>query len=54
MEEELLTTKQAADATGLSHWAIRWYCTRGKLGRKIGRQWLITKSELKDFQANRR
>ncbi len=45
----LLTTTQAAAILNLDESVMRAYCRQGRLGSKIGRQWLITTAELKRF-----
>lgn len=47
---ELLTTAQAAAELGLSEIRVRQICAEGKLGQRIGRQWLISAEELRQFK----
>lgn len=47
----LLTSAQVADALGISADSVRKYCQWGKLtGIKVGRDWFVTKSEVKRYQ----
>ena len=48
--EELLTVPEVAIELNRSEHRVREYCREGRLGRKIGRQWLITRSELEEFK----
>lgn len=55
--ENFLTTEEAAGLLGLSVDSVRRYCNDDKpkiKGKKIGRDWLISLSEVKKFQEKRR
>jgi excisionase family DNA binding protein len=54
MESKLLTTAEAADRLGLSEVRIRQLCNDGRLGRKVGRDWLFSEEELTAFLATDR
>jgi len=45
-----MTVQDAAKELGLSEQRIRVLCKEGRLGQKIGRQWLITYEELEAFK----
>jgi excisionase family DNA binding protein len=47
---ELLTIKQVAEELGLSENRVREFCQEGRLGEKVGHQWIITRAELEDFK----
>ena len=48
--EEFLTVQQAARELNRSEHRVREYSNEGRLGTKIGRQWLITRAELEEFK----
>lgn len=50
----ILTVSEVAEELGITEVTVRRYCQQGRLGEKIGRQWLITRSELDEFKKNRR
>jgi excisionase family DNA binding protein len=54
METKLLTTAEAADRLGISEVRIRQLCQDGRLGRKIGRDWLFTAEEVESFRRQSR
>ena len=47
---ELLTVKQVAKELGLSENRVREFCQEGRLGEKVGHQWIITRAELEEFK----
>ena len=47
---ELLSVKQVANELGISENRVREFCQEGRLGEKVGRQWIITRSELEAFK----
>jgi hypothetical protein len=49
----LLDTATAAEMIGLKRTTILLHCGNGKLGQKIGREWVIRLDELKRFQRDR-
>lgn len=49
--ETWLTTAEAAEVLGVSEGRIRQYCRAGRLGQKIGRNYLIRQSDAKTFSA---
>jgi excisionase family DNA binding protein len=51
---ELMTVAEVAEDLQVSQEYIRKLCQAGRLGRKVGRQWLITREELQAFKATRR
>lgn len=44
------TTKQAAEILGVSAIRVRQFCQEGRLGRKHGRDYLITEKDLQEFR----
>jgi len=50
MSTEYLTTAEAAAELDLSEIRVRQLCQDGRLGRKIGRNWAITRSQLEKFR----
>jgi excisionase family DNA binding protein len=50
MAEELLTVQEVAKELGRSEKRVREYCREGRLGHKVGRQWIITRTELEAFK----
>jgi hypothetical protein len=40
---------QAAKFLSLSHQRVRQFCGEGRLGTKVGQQWVITREELEAF-----
>ena len=51
---EILTVAQAAQELAITENTVRQYCQAGRLGRKFGRQWIITRQELDQFKEQRR
>lgn len=47
---ELLSVKEVAEELGVSENRVREYCQEGRLGGKVGRQWVITREELEAFK----
>ena len=50
MAEELLSVQEVARELGRSEKRVREYCREGRLGYKVGRQWIITRTELEAFK----
>lgn len=50
----LLTIAEAAEELGFHYNTVYRFCVAGRLGQKIGRQWLITREELNQFKATPR
>jgi len=48
------TTAQAAAELGISEGLVRRYCRAGRLGSRIGRNFSITKTQLKRFAEKER
>ncbi len=48
--DELLTVQEVAKELNRSEHRVREYCREGRLGKKIGRQWIITRAELDVFK----
>jgi len=46
-----LTTSEAAEILGVTERRIRDFCKAARLGRKIGRNWAISESQLAKFAA---
>lgn len=53
-EEEFLSVQQAAKELDIAVTTMRQHCQHGHLGRKHGRDWLITRQELEAFRQERR
>lgn len=51
---EYLTVPEVAEELRLNPTTVRRFCYAGRLGVKIGRQWLITREELDLFKATPR
>lgn len=49
----LLDTTSAAEMLGLKRTTVLLHCRKGALGQKLGREWVIPLSELKEFQRDR-
>jgi excisionase family DNA binding protein len=47
-----MTIKEVADRLGISENSVRRYCQAGRLGEKVGRQWIITEAEFARFVAS--
>ena len=47
----LLTVEEAATELALHYVTVYRFCVAGRLGQKIGRQWLVTREELDRFKA---
>ena len=54
MELKIMTIQQVADESGLSRTWLREICQSGRLGKKVGRQWIITRDEYELFIATER
>ena len=48
---DILTVAEVAAELGLSKNTVRVFCQKGRLGTKVGRQWLITREELDVFKS---
>jgi len=46
---KLYTCLEAAEALGVTDTRVRVLCRSGRLGRKHGRAWMITKQDLKRY-----
>ncbi|HSH02993.1 MAG TPA: helix-turn-helix domain-containing protein [Anaerolineae bacterium] len=51
---DMLTVKQAAKELSIAETTLRFYCQEGRIGTKVGRQWVITRKELERFQSKPR
>jgi excisionase family DNA binding protein len=45
-----MTAEEAAEELGLTPQRVREFCQQGRLGRRVGRQWVITREELERFK----
>jgi excisionase family DNA binding protein len=53
--EELITLREAAEISGLSHSHLRLLIRRGEIwGKKIGRDWFTTAQAVKEYLARDR
>jgi excisionase family DNA binding protein len=46
----MLTTAQAAKLLGVTDVRVRHLCQEGRLGSKVGRDWVITEEEIERFE----
>jgi excisionase family DNA binding protein len=46
-----MTVQDAAAELGISEQRVRQLCAAGRLGRKVGNFWIITREELDAFKA---
>lgn len=51
---ELLSVDQVAEELELSTNTVRVFCQQGRIGTKVGNQWIITRAELEAFKATPR
>jgi hypothetical protein len=51
--DELMDTTAAAAHLGLKPTTVTLHCRAGRLGQKVGREWVIRASELEVFQRER-
>jgi len=51
---DILTVDDVAKELDVTPGWVRQLCYEGRLGKKIGRQWLITREELDSYKTNRR
>jgi hypothetical protein len=52
-EDRLMDIKAAAAVIGMDDTTVRRHCDRGRLGQKIGRDWVIRSSEVERFMRER-
>lgn len=45
-----MSINEAAERLGLTPQRVRQFCREGRLGQRVGRQWVITEEELEAFQ----
>lgn len=46
-----MTVDEAAERLGLTPQRVRQFCRDGRLGQRVGRQWIITEEELEHFRS---
>lgn len=51
---DVLTIQEVADELNVTPGRVRQLCQENLLGRKFGRQWLITRAELDEYKNTRR
>ena len=51
---KLFDVSGAAEYLSVSKQRVRQFCGAGRLGTKVGHQWIITKAELEEFAAKPR
>ena len=49
IDTEYLTTRQVAKMLGVCRQRVIFYCKAKRLGRKIGRDYAVTRAEVKAF-----
>ncbi len=54
MPIEYLTTAEAAEFLDLSVSRVVQFCREGRLGRRIGRNWAITRTQVERFRKVKR
>jgi predicted site-specific integrase-resolvase len=54
MSNDIMDIKTAAKELGIAVTTLRQHCQEGYLGQKLGRDWIITRSDLEAFKRNRR
>ena len=54
MSDEILDITTAAKELGIAKTTLRQHCQNGYLGQKIGRDWIITRSDLENYKEKRR
>jgi excisionase family DNA binding protein len=47
---DMLTIEDVARELNLSTRRVRQFCQEGRLGRRLGWQWVITRDELEEFK----
>lgn len=45
-----MTVDEVAEELELTPQRVREFCQQGRLGRRVGRQWVITREELEAFK----
>lgn len=53
-EREILTCKEAAEMVGLHPYTLARFAKREKFGRRLGKEWRFTRTELTAWMARRR
>ena len=48
---EYYTLSQAAELANLQAVTLRKYCIAGKIGRKLGNQWVLTREDIETVRA---
>lgn len=51
--DDMYTTAKAAEKLGISEIRVRQLCQQGRLGRKVGRDWVISLDEINDYRRKR-
>ena len=46
-----MTVDEVAEKLGLTPQRVRQFCRDGRLGQRVGRQWVITEEEFERFQS---
>jgi len=52
MPSDLLTTNEVAERLGVDGSLVRRLCREGRLGTKIGSQWIITEADVEQYRAD--
>lgn len=49
MQDGYLTTTEAAKILGVTQGLVRRWCGQGRLGKRVGRDWILSVAEVKRF-----
>ncbi len=47
---KLMTVEEVAEKLGITPQRVRIFCREGRLGQRVGRQWIITEEEFEHFR----
>lgn len=47
---KLMTVEEVAEKLGLTPQRVRIFCREGRLGQRVGKQWIITEEEFERFR----
>jgi excisionase family DNA binding protein len=52
--EDIMTVEEAARALGIKEARVRQLCRSGVMGRKMGRDWIISRDDVEHYRKTRR